>query len=128
MPPLPEQRRIATILGKADGIRRKREQTLEMINQAIESSFLRLFGDPVRNPKGWREHVIDELGVVQGGLQVSKNRDDLPLRKPYLRVANVFRNRLVLEEIKEIGLTPAEFERVQLHVGDVLIVEGHGNP
>ena len=123
-----EQRRIADILNKADGIRRKREQTLEMINQAIESSFLRLFGDPARNPKGWREHTIDELGVVQGGLQVSKNRDALPLRKPYLRVANVFRDRLNLEEVKEIGLTSAEFERVQLHEGDVLIVEGHGNP
>ena len=128
LPPLPEQRRLTAILDKADGIRRKCEQALEMVDNAIESSFLNFFGDPAHNPNGWPERTMSELGVVKGGLQVSRKRDELLLRKPYLRVANVFRDRLELLEVKEIGLTSVEFQRVQLQEGDVLIVEGHGNP
>jgi len=53
LPPLPEQRRIAAILDKADGICRKRRQTLDLADQFLRSAFLDLFGDPVTNPKGW---------------------------------------------------------------------------
>jgi type I restriction enzyme S subunit len=47
---------------------------------------------------------------------------------PYLRVANVLRGALDLSEIKSIRLTDSEWRRTQLVVGDILIVEGHGNP
>ncbi|BBU58448.1 hypothetical protein KU6B_47130 [Mameliella alba] len=87
-----------------------------------------MFGDPVANSMGWDVVPIGNLGVVQGGLQVSRKREIHALRKPYLRVANVFRDLLDLAEVKEIGLTESEFERVKLQVGDILIVEGHGNP
>jgi len=52
----------------------------------------------------------------------------LPLKAPYLRVGNVYRDSLNLSEIKNIGLTQSEFDRVRLQVGDILLVEGHGNP
>ena len=123
-----KQRRIAAILDKAYGIRRKRDQALALTDQFIESVFLEMFGDPVQNPKGWRVYTMDKLGEIQGGLPVSQKRESYSLRKPYLRVANVFRDKLFLNEVKEIGLTPEEFERVQLNKGDVLVVEGHGNP
>lgn len=43
-------------------------------------------------------------------------------------MANVLRNKLDLNEVKEIRLTEAEYDRVKLEVNDILIVEGHGNP
>jgi type I restriction enzyme S subunit len=128
LPPISEQRRIAAILDKVDDVRRKREKSLAMANEVVKSGFLTLFGDPSINPKGWPIRRMDQLGDVQGGLQVSKKRDSLSLKKPYLRVANVYRDELDIDEIKEIGLTQDEYERVQLLDGDVLIVEGHGNP
>jgi type I restriction enzyme S subunit len=72
--------------------------------------------------------TVDEIAEVQGGLQVTSKRDALPGRAPYLRVANVYRGWLDLSVIKEIGLTPAERQRTTLQRGDLLIVEGHGNP
>ena len=123
-----EQRRIARILDKTDAIRRKLQECIVLADVLIKSTFLDLFGDPVNNPRGWPIAAVDDLGAVQGGLQVSKKRDSLPMRRAYMRVANVFRDKLVLSEIKEIGLTEAEFCRTKLHSGDVLIVEGHGNP
>lgn len=125
---LDEQRRIAAILDKADAIRRKREQALALADDLLKSTFLDMFGDPVTNPMGWPTATLGDLGDVQGGLQVSRKRDANVLKRPYLRVANVFRDRLELNEIKMIGLTAKERERVALRKGDVLIVEGHGNP
>lgn len=53
VPPLPEQRRIADILDKADAIRRKRKQAIALTEELLRSAFLDMFGDPVTNPKGW---------------------------------------------------------------------------
>ncbi|MGZ3689636.1 MAG: restriction endonuclease subunit S, partial [Bdellovibrionota bacterium] len=40
----------------------------------------------------------------------------------------MFRDRLDLTELKSIRVTPQEAERVLLRKGDILVVEGHGNP
>ena len=53
LPPLPEQKRIATLLDKADAIRRKRQQAIDLADEFLRSVFLDMFGDPVTNPKGW---------------------------------------------------------------------------
>jgi len=45
----------------------------------------------------------------------------------YLRVANVYRDKLLLDEIKNIRVTSSELERINMKAGDILIVEGHGN-
>ena len=50
------------------------------------------------------------------------------MERPYLRVANVHRSRLDLSEIKYIRLTPPEYARTNLMRGDLLLVEGLGNP
>ena len=49
---LPEQKRIAAILDKADAIRRKLQQSLRLSDDFLRSVFLDMFGDPVTNPMG----------------------------------------------------------------------------
>lgn len=49
------QRRIAAILDKADGIRRKRREVVKLADEFLKSAFLEMFGDPVGNPRGWRK-------------------------------------------------------------------------
>jgi type I restriction enzyme, S subunit len=53
LPPLNEQKRIAAILDKAEAIRRKREQVIQLADEFLRSLFLDIFGEPVRNSKGW---------------------------------------------------------------------------
>jgi hypothetical protein len=128
LPPLPEQRRVADILDKADAIRRKRKEAIALTEDLLRSAFLEMFGDPVTNPKGWPLRSVGEVSDVAGGLQVTSARSSNPVVMPYLRVANVYRDRLDLTEVKDIRVTVAERERATLQSGDVLVVEGHGNP
>lgn len=127
LPPLDEQKRIAAILSKADRLRQLRRYAGELSDGYLQSVFLEMFGDPVSNPRGWQKIPLRKLGEVQGGLQLSSQRKRLDQEAPYLRVANVYRSRLELSEVKTLRLTAAEFERTKLSTGDVLIVEGHGN-
>lgn len=50
------------------------------------------------------------------------------IRKPYLRVANVQDGFLDLSEIKEIDVPANQVERFTLKTGDLLLIEGNGNP
>jgi len=61
LPPLEEQKRIAAILDKADAIRRKRQQTIQLADEFLRSVFLDMFGDPVTNPKGWEVKPVGEV-------------------------------------------------------------------
>ncbi len=68
LPPLEEQKRIAAILDKADAIRKKRKQAIELADQFLRSAFLDMFGDPITNPKGWERRLIgDVFDVARGG-------------------------------------------------------------
>lgn len=67
LPSLPEQRRIAAILDKADAVRRKRRQTLDLADQFLRSAFLDMFGEPVTNPKGWPRKALGELCSIRRG-------------------------------------------------------------
>ena len=60
LPPLPEQRRIAEILDKADALRAKRRAALAQLDTLTQSIFLDMFGDPATNPKGWPQVPIGD--------------------------------------------------------------------
>ena len=127
-PSFAEQERIVSLLDEADELRKLRVQAGRRTTDLIPALFHEMFGDPAVNPRRWKLTGISEMAEVQGGLQLTPLRHTYPLRRPYLRVANVQRGFLVLDEIKEIGLLDSEYERVRLTKGDLLLVEGNGNP
>jgi len=76
----------------------------------------------------WCNVKFSSVFNVTGGL--TKNADkrkQLTLQMKYLSVANVYANTLKLENISRIGVTEAEFDKVRLKYGDILIVEGNGS-
>jgi type I restriction enzyme, S subunit len=76
LPPLKEQERIAAILDKADAVRRKRQQAIELADQFLRSVFLDMFGDPVTNPKGWETRKVSQLGEVVTGSTPSRKEKE----------------------------------------------------
>lgn len=127
LPPLDEQRLIVGILNRAARIEALRRRAAERLREFVPALFVRMFGDPAKNPMCWPHSRIGDVCDVQGGVQVTKRRSVYPLETPYLRVANVLRDRLALDNIKLIRLTETELARTRLRQGDLLVVEGHGN-
>ena len=127
LPPLEEQRRIAAILDKASAIRSCSEKAARNATDIKASLFDEAFIAHGRHGH-WEQLALGELCDVQGGLQVTSARSAMPIRVPYLRVANVLRGRLDLAEIKEINCSQPELDRTRLQPKDLLVVEGHGNP
>jgi type I restriction enzyme S subunit len=126
--PLPEQRRIADILDKADAIRRKRKEAIALTEELLRSAFLDMFGDPVTNPKGWEVRMLGALAEAASGVTKGKHYDgQVMVTLPYMRVANVQDGHLVLDEVKTITVSREDGRRFQLQNGDVLLTEG-GDP
>jgi len=61
LPPLDTQKKIATVLDSADQLRQKRKQAIEKLDQLLQSVFLDMFGDPVKNPRGWKYYTLPQL-------------------------------------------------------------------
>lgn len=77
-------------------------------------------------PATWQVHELGAVSEIQGGIQVGKKRPggSVLVETPYLRVANVQRGWLKLDEIKTLGVTAEEKERLTLRDGDILMNEG----
>ena len=80
---------------------------------------------PFQLPSGWSwarlEDVVDiHSGITKGRKLVDRERVSVP----YLRVANVQRAHLVLDEIKEVEIPVEEQEKYQIKARDLLITEG----
>lgn len=67
VPPVDEQKRIATILDKADAIRRKRQQAIRLADEFLRALFLDMFGDSVTNSKGWEVRSLRDIARIQIG-------------------------------------------------------------
>jgi type I restriction enzyme S subunit len=77
-------------------------------------------------PEGWKWVELSDIAAIKSGLTKGKRRKDTDELKeiPYLRVANVQRGYLNLDEIKLIEATHLEIENFILRKGDILFTEG----
>jgi type I restriction enzyme S subunit len=76
LPPLPEQRRIAEVLDKAEALRAKRRAALAQLDSLAQSLFLDLFGDPVVNSKKWPYVKFSSVGTLDRGVSKHRPRND----------------------------------------------------
>lgn len=78
-------------------------------------------------PDGWCWATVDQVAEVTGGLTKNPKRRGLPIKFPYLRVANVYADEIRLDDVRMIGVSESELRRVLLRPGDLLVVEGNGS-
>ena len=112
LPPLPEQRRIAEILDKADALRAKRRAALAQLDTLTQSIFLDMFGDPATNPKGWRRSALRELGQVKtGGTPPSAKPGMFDGPIPFVTPGDLESDAPVKRSVTEAGAAESETVR-----------------
>ena len=125
LPPLPEQRRIVAAIEEHFSRLDAAAASLTAAGYRIdllESTAVNIAFDDIteRVPLG-------DLAEVRGGIQKQPKRKPTSNPHSFLRVANVKRNRLELDDVHEIELFDGEIDRFRLAEGDLLVVEGNGS-
>ncbi|WP_312329233.1 restriction endonuclease subunit S [Acinetobacter sp.] len=123
-PPLSEQRRIASILDKADELRQKRQQAIEKLDQLLQATFLDMFGDFQINPMNWQTKPLSEVvnnttivtyGIVQAG---EEYRDGIP----YIRTGDIKNGSILTENLSRTDPEIAKkFKRSEVQTGDIVM-------
>jgi type I restriction enzyme S subunit len=121
LPPLPEQKRIADILDKADAIRRKRREAIVLLEQTVISHYEEIVGDPLVNPHSWRMTTLGErVDFVTGfAFQSSRYTDNNGIR--LLRGANVLPDQVEWSDTCYWLIEDAVDDRFHLVANDVVL-------
>jgi type I restriction enzyme S subunit len=130
LPPLREQKRIAAILDKADAIRRKRQQAIQLADDFLRAVFLDMFGDPVTNPKEWPMSTFGEVFDVRDGTHDSPKYIDSGY--PLVTSKNIKNGMLDLTDVNYISQDDYDSinKRSKVDIRDVLMpmIGTIGNP
>lgn len=118
-----EQERIATILDKADAIRRQRQEALTEIDKLMRATFLDVFGDMRTNSKNWDVRPLELLtetdrpityGIVQAGPHVD---DGIP----YIKTSDFTDGEINTEGLARTSPEIAsKYERSAVRAGDLV--------
>jgi type I restriction enzyme S subunit len=139
IPPLNEQLRIVTklekLLDKVNSCQKRLAKVTILVKRFRQAVLAAACSG--RLTADWREERdseyewpirrLSEVGDITGGVTKNAKRQQMTLQMPYLRVANVYENRLKLNEVLKIGVTVHEWERTRLVKDDLLFVEGNGS-
>lgn len=122
LPPLPTQRRIVSILEKAEETKKLRAQADELSDRLLQSLFLEMFGDSARNPKGWATENLGEILSEDPQNGLYKPSTDYGGGTPILRIDSFYDGRINnIERLKRLRCTKEEIEKFKLKVDDIMI-------
>lgn len=136
LPPLPDQRQIAGLLGAARKALLHQSRILAVAGELKRTAMLDLFTRGLRGetqrktefglvPETWQSKPLADCAAVQTGVAKGRKFSDVEMVDvPYLRVANVQDGHLDLTDMKEIHIRRSEVERYRLQTGDVVLTEG----
>lgn len=119
LPPVPEQRRIAEVLDRADELRTKRREALGLLRDLTQSIFLEMFGDPdVSRPDLVPLETLCSR-ITDGTHQSPKWAEN---GVPFLFISNILSGEIDFDTAKHVSpSTHADLtRRCPIERGDVL--------
>ena len=130
--PSAEQKRIVAAIeehfSRLDAAENSLRQALQRLHTLRATILVEGFHSNRDLPSHWNRTTIGEVAEVRGGIQKQPKRRPNKNPAPFLRVANVLRGELLLDEVHQIELFGDELEKYRLQAGDLLVVEGNGSP
>jgi type I restriction enzyme S subunit len=123
LPPFATQQKIATILDQADAIIQNNRNIVQKYDALTQSLFLDMFGDPVKNEKGWETDILKNMtskigsGSTPRGGKESYKTEGISL----IRSMNVYDNEFYYKDLAFIDDIQADkLKNVIVEENDVL--------
>lgn len=127
LPAMEEQKKIAARLDAVSDLLAKQKQLLSEQDNLIQSTFYDMFGDPIKNEKGWNSKKLSELGSLKNGINFQKNDNESDLY--CLGVAD-FKDNKYISDISALQKVPSKSVNLTedlLKNGDIVFVRSNGN-
>ncbi|WP_339264102.1 restriction endonuclease subunit S [Geobacillus sp. FSL K6-3411] len=129
LPDIYTQKRIVSILDKAQELIDKRKAQIEALDQLTQSVFLEMFGDPVAN-KTWERRPLKDITDVRDGTHDSPKY--VPSGYPLVTSKNIKNGKIDLRNVNYIS--EEDFininKRSKVDIGDIIMpmIGTIGNP
>lgn len=123
--PVSGESSASDFLAEIDVARAEYEATLGLRSRQRVEREVPMATPPYPAPIGWEWRNLGSLLLITGGVTLGRKlaeREVVSL--PYLRVANVQRGFVVLDQVKEVEVPADEVEKYELAPGDLLTTEG----
>jgi type I restriction enzyme S subunit len=135
IPPLKEQRKIASVLSLAQKAIQQQDRLIELTTELKKALMQKLFtegldGEPQKQtelgpmPERWKLVRLGELFETQLGKMLSQKAHGGNEPKPYLRNKNVQWGYVHLSDMATMDFSDREMEKFRLLPGDLLVCEG----
>jgi len=119
LPPLPEQRRIADILDRAEALRAKRRSALAQLDELTRAIFLDMFGGQNYQSRSLDSVVRDDTIVTYGIVQAG---EEYPEGVPYIRTGDIVGGEVRLTGLRHTDpAIAARFQRSRVEAGEIVM-------
>ncbi len=127
VPSMENQKQIVQLLDQAQALIDKRKEQIEALDQLIESIFYDMFGDPVRNEKGWEVKKLgDCMKFIRYGVSNPPKFSDTGNK--FIRATNIKNGQIISENMRLIAKKENDrLSNYQLILGDFIVVRSGVN-
>ena len=121
---LNKQDEIVNIFEKLNNIINKRKEQLLLMDNAVKSRFIEMFGDVIHNSKKWQNCLFSEITSSRLGKMLDAKQQTGRNSYPYLANFNVQWFRFNLKNLNKMDFDEKDRSGFELCEGDLLVCEG----
>lgn len=124
LPSLPDQHHIANILSKAENLIAQRKESIRLLDEFLKSTFLEMFGDPVRNEKKWNKSELKNFAKVRIGPfgSLLHREDYVQNGVPLVNPSHISDGKIIIDPELTISKNKMkELSAYVMHEGDVVL-------
>lgn len=123
-PALNEQKEIASNLNHIEELIFFRTSQLSKLDELVKSRFIEMFGDIIRNDKGWKQYRFSDITTSRLGKMLDAKQQTGKSSYPYLANFNVQWFRFELDKLNVMDFNEEDRKEFELIDGDLLVCEG----
>ena len=123
-PDLQIQTAIVSLLDKVSDLIYLRKQQLAKLDELVKSRFVELFGDVIRNDRGWEQYTFSDIATSRLGKMLDAKQQTGKYAYPYLANFNVQWFRFEIDNLNKMDFNEGDRREFELHDGDLLVCEG----
>ena len=114
-----EQQKIVSILDNIVSLIEKNKKRIILLEELVKSRFIEMFGDPIKNDKGWKKEKLLE-NVVEKVENISKNSEIIIISYIDISSINNLKNRIETYKNYYIDEAPSRAKKI-INRNDILI-------